>query len=126
MAEKKVAHNDVCKLNHFHNDAVDAAIKLIPEDEDIIELSDAFKVLSDMSRLKIVFALLNRELCVCDIVHVVNMSQSAISHQLRVLRSAHIVKYRKSGKLVYYSIDDEHVESIIKIAFEHLKEHDEK
>ncbi|MEG0693713.1 MAG: metalloregulator ArsR/SmtB family transcription factor, partial [Oscillospiraceae bacterium] len=115
------APTDICTLTHFHKEAIDTSIKMIPSDEEIITLSDSFKVLSDMSRLKIVFALMNTELCVCDICHVVGMSQSAISHQLRVLRSANMVKYKKKGKLVYYSIDDAHVSNIIKISLEHMK-----
>lgn len=121
MAEKIIAKTDVCELTHFHKDAIATAVTTLPSDEEIITLSDAFKVLSDMSRLKIVFALMDTELCVCDICQVVGMSQSAISHQLRVLRSANMVKYRKKGKLVYYSIDDAHVSNIIKISLEHMK-----
>lgn len=121
MTDKIIAPTDICELSHFHKDAIDVARNKIPSDEEILSLSDAFKVLSDMSRLKIVFALMDTELCVCDICHVVGMSQSAISHQLRVLRSANMVKYRKKGKLVYYSIDDAHVSNIIMISLEHIK-----
>lgn len=110
-----------CELPHFHEDKIEKTRNLLPDDDDIISLSDTFKLLSDMSRLKLIFALLDNELCVCDICHVAGMSQSAISHQLRILRTAHLVKFRKQGKLVYYSIDDSHVSDIIKLATEHQK-----
>lgn len=111
---------DSCKVPHFHEDGVKLALSQLPPDEDTFELADMFKLLSDTSRLKIIFALLDNELCVCDICHVVGMSQSAISHQLRFLKASHLVKYRRSGKLVYYSIDDSHVSDLIQIARTHL------
>lgn len=118
---KKAEKDDLCELPHFHGDKIEATKLSLPDDDDIISLADIFKLLADMSRLKLIFALLDNELCVCDICHVAGMSQSAISHQLRVLRAAHLVKYRKDGKLVYYSIDDSHVSDIIKLAIEHQK-----
>lgn len=112
---------NLCETTHDHKNNIKNVKNAIPNDNDVICLSDIFKVLSDMSRLKIVFALIHSELCVCGICEVVGMSQSAISHQLRVLRSSHMVKHRKEGKMVYYSIDDEHVSSMIEIALEHMK-----
>ena len=121
MPEEKSRANDLCEVPHFHREAIDQTARALPDDVTIMDLSDIFKVLSDMSRLKIVFALIESELCVCDICHVVGMNQSAVSHQLRVLRGASLVKYRKDGKQVYYSIDDDHVSSIIQMGLEHMK-----
>ena len=101
-------------------DVVSQTADRMPEDVVIMSLSDIFKVLSDMTRLKIVFALLDNELCVSDLCQVVGLNQSAVSHQLRVLRGSSLVKYRKSGKLVYYSIDDDHVSGLIRLALEHM------
>ncbi len=110
---------DTCQQIHFHKDSIDAAVSIMPLEKDVLLLSEIFKVLADSTRLKIILALMESELCVCDISCVVGLSQSAVSHQLRVLRSARLAKYRKDGKMVYYSIDDDHVMGIIKQALEH-------
>ncbi|MBQ2753607.1 MAG: helix-turn-helix transcriptional regulator [Firmicutes bacterium] len=89
-------------------------------DELIYETADFFKVFGDSSRLKLLILLLKGEKCVTDIADELNMSQSAISHQLRVLRQSRLVKYRRDGKTVYYSLDDEHVEDIIKEGMAHI------
>lgn len=96
---------------------------IIVTDDIIFETSEFFKALSDSSRLKIITSILSEELCVCHIAEKVSLSQSAVSHQLRLLRAMRIVKYRKKGKLVYYSIDDEHISEIIKTAIFHLSGH---
>ena len=83
------------------------------------ELSEIFKLFADETRLRIICAILNTELCVCDLCELLNLSQSAVSHQLQLLRSSKLVKYRKEGKQVYYSLEDEHIESIIKMALAH-------
>ena len=92
-------------------------------DEDrIIDLAELFKVFFDSTRMKIICALLESELCVCDISKVIDSSVSAVSHQLRILKQAKLVKYRKVGKIVYYSLDDDHVSEIIKKGCEHIEE----
>lgn len=92
-------------------------------DEDrIIDLAELFKVFCDSTRMKIICALLESELCVCDISKVIDSSVSAVSHQLRILKQAKLVKYRKVGKIVYYSLDDDHVSEIIKKGCEHIEE----
>ncbi|MEG0571343.1 MAG: metalloregulator ArsR/SmtB family transcription factor [Oscillospiraceae bacterium] len=111
----------VCLQKHELSKMDTQIKKKIPCDEDIFSLSDTFKLLSDSTRLKIIFALMNKELCVCDIGEVVGMTGSAVSHQLRLLRCASLVKYRKSGKQVFYSLDDEHVYGIIAQTYEHIK-----
>ncbi|HFQ80020.1 MAG TPA: ArsR family transcriptional regulator [Desulfobacterales bacterium] len=90
----------------------------------IIDLAEIFKVLSDPTRVRILDILAEEELCVCDIAAVVSTTQSAISHQLRILRTARLVKARKEGKMVYYSLDDDHVRSLFEEGIRHLKEED--
>lgn len=89
-------------------------------EEELFELADFFKVFGDSSRLKIINALLDQELCVGDIAEIISMSSSAVSHQLRLLKSFKVVRSRRAGKLVYYSLDDNHVEEIFKIGRTHL------
>lgn len=89
-------------------------------DEMLLKISEFYKVLSDYTRFKIVYILLNGELCVSEIEEKVGMSQTAVSYQLKMLRQAHLVKYRRKGQNVYYSIDDEHVNTIINITIEHI------
>ena len=91
-------------------------------DEKIFDLAELFKVFGDSTRMKIINALMNQELCVCDIALITNSTPSAISHQLRVLKQAKLVKYRKDGKSVIYSLDDEHVREIFEKGREHIEE----
>ena len=90
----------------------------------IYDLAELFKIFGDSTRLRIMSALLHHELCVCDIADVLEMNQSAISHQLRVLRTAGLIKVRRSGKSAFYSLDDDHVKKIIELGFEHITEKD--
>lgn len=92
----------------------------------ISNLSDMFKLFADDTRLRIICSILNRELCVCDLCEILNLNQSAVSHQLQLLRNANLVKYRREGKQIYYSLEDEHVEKIIQMAFIHLQEKEEE
>ena len=96
--------------------------KELPEDELIFDMSELFKVFGDSTRMKIISALLRDELCVGDIAIITNSTPSAISHQLRVLKQSKLVKYRKDGKIVYYSLDDEHVKQIYEKGREHVEE----
>ncbi len=112
-------NKDMCSCNIIHEDLVEKSKKDLLSDEILGEVADFFKVFSDKTRLKIVTVLLKEELCVCDIATVLNMSQSSISHQLRVLRQNKIVKNRKEGKVVYYSLDDEHINNIVSQGIEH-------
>ncbi len=89
-------------------------------DEIVFDLADFFKVFADSTRIKIISVLLKSEMCVCDIATILEMSQSAVSHQLRVLRAGRLVKYRKEGKSVYYSLDDDHVKTIIDQGYSHI------
>ena len=96
--------------------------KVMPSDDLLFEIAEVFKVLGDTTRMKIISALLETELCVGDIAEITNSTQSAISHQLRVLKQAKLVKFRKEGKTVYYSLDDEHIEILYEIAKKHIEE----
>lgn len=94
----------------------------ILKDEEIFDLAELFKVFGDSTRIKIINALMREELCVCDIAEITNSTPSAISHQLRVLKQAKLVKYRKDGKSVFYSLDDDHVKEIFEKGREHIEE----
>ena len=112
----------VCDCDIIHQEAVDKSRKLMPEDNEIYNLSDFFKVLGDSTRLRILWALDDNELCVCDLAALLNMTQSAISHQLRALREATLVKNRREGKNIFYSIADDHIKHIIEIGLDHIRE----
>lgn len=94
----------------------------VPEDEVLYALADLFRVFGDSSRIKILYALHDTELCVLDIAAAVQMSQSAVSHQLRVLKDSKLVRFRREGKTVYYALDDDHVRSILSMGMEHVEE----
>lgn len=115
--------NDVprCDCNVIHNDVVEKVRGEMPVQEHLYDLSELFKSLGDQTRLKILFALSRSEMCVCDIAALLEMSQSAISHQLRVLRNVRLVKYHKVGKVVYYALDDNHVNEIFKQGLDHVE-----
>lgn len=93
-----------------------------PDDEYLYELADLFKVFGDTTRIKILYALFESELCVGDIALVLGMSQSAVSHQLRVLKDSKLIKFRREGKVIFYSLDDDHVRTIMSMGMEHVEE----
>lgn len=111
----------VCDCNIIHEDAVNIAIKNRPDVKELVNLSELFKILGDLTRIKIIWTLDNNEMCVCDIANVLNMTKSSISHQLAILKNAGIVRYRKSGKEVYYTLDDEHINKLYEIGLEHIE-----
>ncbi|MDU4018381.1 metalloregulator ArsR/SmtB family transcription factor [Finegoldia magna] len=115
-------NDEKCEVTLIHEDNVKKAINTLPDDELIADLSDMFKIFGDQTRVKILMALESGEMCVCDIAAVMDMSQSAISHQLRVLKQSNIVKTRREGKVVYYSISDDHVKEIFDMAMVHVQE----
>ena len=94
----------------------------MPVDEEAYDVAELFKVLGDQTRVRILFTLINNEMCVCDIAELLDMTQSAISHQLRVLKQARLVKYRREGKTVFYTVTDEHVSTILNMGIEHISE----
>ena len=113
---------NLCECTVIHGENVKKVVSLMPDDSIIYDLAELFKVFADSTRMKIIYALMEEELCVCDIANIVKTTQSAISHQLRILKQAKLVKFRKEGKVVYYSLDDEHISQIVKKGREHIEE----
>ncbi|MBE0496313.1 MAG: winged helix-turn-helix transcriptional regulator [Campylobacterales bacterium] len=111
-----------CKCTIIHEDIIQTVKAKLPKDEDLYDLAELFKVFGDTTRIKIIGALLENEMCVCDIAELFSMTHSAISHQLRVLRNARLVKPRKEGKVVYYSLDDAHIKLLFDTGFAHVTE----
>ncbi len=121
MKEDNKLNNVEC-CNTIHSDIVEKVSNNMPEDENLYDLAEFFKVFGDTTRIKILWALSENEMCVCDIAALLNISQSAISHQLRFLKNAKLVKFRKSGKVSYYSLDDAHVKQILEFGLTHINE----
>lgn len=113
---------ELCSCNILHSEAVNKVKEAMLPEESLYDLAELFKVFGDFTRIKIISVLLTSELCVCDIAHVLGMTQSAISHQLRILKQTRLVKYRKEGKVVFYSLDDEHIKDIFMMGFCHVSE----
>jgi ArsR family transcriptional regulator len=111
-----------CDCTVIHQQVVDNVKNKMPEEENLYDLAELFKVFGDSTRIKILWALAEAEMCVCDIAFLLNMTQSAISHQLRVLKQSRLVKYRKDGKIVFYSLDDEHIKQIFEQGLTHINE----
>lgn len=111
-----------CSCNIIHKDVVDEVKNKLPEEETLYDLAELFKVFGDSTRIKILCALFEEEMCVCDLSALLNVSQSAISHQLRVLKSARLVRFRRDGKIIYYSLDDEHIKHIFDEGLKHITE----
>lgn len=107
---------------HDHSKEINVVKKELPNDSLLCDLGDLFKLFGDTTRIKILYALLESELCVCAICELLGMEQSAISHQLRILKNANLVTSKRSGKMSIYSLADEHVREIIELGFEHLTE----
>ena len=113
---------ETCKTLLIHAELVQEAEKNMPDDNLIVEMGDFFKVLGEPTRIKIINALFNSEMCVCDLTAVLKMNQPAVSHQLKILKQARHVRYRKDGKVVYYSLSGEHVRDIYEKGLLHIKE----
>lgn len=111
-----------CDYMHLHEDVIKEVYDSMPNDEALFDLSELFKIFSDSTRIKILYSLLISEMCVCDIATLLGMSQSAISHQLRLLKQSGLVKYRREGKTIFYSLSDSHVSTIINQGMEHIQE----
>lgn len=121
IIEKK-HHCDHKQCGGKNIEKVEQLEETMPVEEEVYDVAELFKVLGDQTRVKILFTLIKDEMCVCDIADLLEMSQSAISHQLRVLKQARLVKYRREGKTVYYSVSDEHVAIILNMGIEHVSE----
>lgn len=109
-------------MEHRHNQILEKVKSELPVDELLCDLSDLFKIFGDTTRVKILYSLIDREICVCAIAELLNMTQSAISHQLKILKDANLVGTRREGKTIYYYLSDDHVKTIVAQGFEHLLE----
>jgi len=117
-----IMSDEFCSCDIVHENVIEMVRKKMPQEEKLYDLAELFKVFGDTTRVKIISALFEAEMCVCDIAELLHMTQSAISHQLRVLRQARLVKHRKEGKVVFYSLDDEHIKTIFNQGLEHILE----
>lgn len=115
-------HIDRCEVSCIHPEQVEYAQNHMLDDDTVFSLANIFKTLGDATRMKIIYSLMLRELCVCDIAAVINASESSVSHHLRLLRTQKIVKFRREGKVLYYSLDDEHIVTLIKEGLDHVNE----
>ena len=113
---------EVCEVPQIHTDVVARVRGQMPAERPLYEVSELFKVFGDATRARIICALAISEMCVCDLSEVLEMSQSAISHQLRILKQARLVKNRRDGKSMIYSLDDDHIHTLFQMAFEHIME----
>ena len=114
--------NERCDVVETHGEAVRQVLGRMPPEDELLDLAELFKVFGDTTRIKILYVLFEAELCVCDIAEILSISQSAVSHQLRIIKQAKLIKNRRDGKTVYYSLADDHVKTIIGMAKEHLEE----
>jgi ArsR family transcriptional regulator len=125
MAEEKVIGDgdiDQCDFICVHENVVNQVIKVMPKEQQLLDLADFFKIFGDPTRIRILYVLSQSEMCVCDIANLLQMGQSAISHQLRVLKQMRLVKFRREGKTVFYSLTDGHIETILAQGMEHISE----
>ncbi|WP_077611563.1 ArsR/SmtB family transcription factor [Clostridium sp. Marseille-P2415] len=113
---------DQCDFICVHESIVNQVLKAMPREQELFDLADFFKVFGDATRVKILYVLSQSEMCVCDIASLLQMGQSAISHQLRVLKQMRLVKFRREGKTVFYSLADGHIETILAQGMEHINE----
>jgi len=114
--------DDTCLSTEIHPGVIAKVEASMPTSDELFALEELYRALGDSSRIRVVSALRAAELCVCDLAELLGMSQSAISHQLRVLRNLRLVKYRREGRKAFYSLDDEHIEILLDIASEHVRE----
>lgn len=113
---------EICTENCVHQDKLDLVSEKMPDDEELYDLAEFFKIFADSTRIRILFVLFETPLCVCDLAEALGMKQPAVSYQLRILKQARLVKSRREGRTVYYSLSDDHVRGIIAMGREHLKE----
>jgi len=113
---------ETCEFLHVHEDMVAEVKKHMPEEDKLYDLADFFKIFADSTRIKILYVLLMHEMCVCDLAGTLGISQSAISHQLRTLKQMDLVRSRREGKTVFYSLADNHIKQILSQGLEHIEE----
>lgn len=122
MAEAGAPETECCEVVEVHEDLLKLVKETMPDEEELNDLADLFKVFGDYTRIRILFVLFEAEVCVCDLAQALNMTQSAISHQLKILKQNRLVKSRREGKSIFYSLADEHVRTIIGKGREHIEE----
>lgn len=122
MKELEQPELESCEFIHAHTDIIKKVTEEMPDEEVLYDLAELFKLFGDSTRIKILYVLFESEMCVCDIAQLLNMTQSAISHQLRALKQSKLVKYRREGKTVFYSLADAHVRTIMNQGMEHVSE----
>ena len=113
---------ETCSIEAIHDEVVLSVKEKMPRDEELLKLADLYKAMGDLTRIRILAALVQSEMCVCDIAALLGMTQSAISHQLAVLKKAKLVRYRREGKTIFYSLSDDHVRTILDQGMEHIAE----
>ena len=118
----EVCKEELCESNEVHEDLLKIVDETLPEETELYDLAELFKVFGDSTRIRILFVLFEAEVCVCDLAKALNMTQSAISHQLRILKQNKLVKSRREGKSIFYSLADDHVRTIINQGREHIEE----
>ena len=121
MAEEKELIEQ-CEFIHVHEDIVNQVNAAMPDEEILYDLAELFKIFGDSTRIKILYVLSEAEMCVCDIAQLLGLTQSAVSHQLRALKQSKLVKYRREGKTVFYSLADGHVKTILSQGMDHIEE----
>ena len=125
MTDREIVEREVeegaCEFMHVHDD-IRKVEGVMPQEQELVELSEFFKVFGDSTRIKILYVLSQSEMCVCDIATLLQMGQSAISHQLRILKQMRLVKFRRDGKTVFYSLSDDHIQTILAQGMEHINE----
>ena len=119
MALNDVEHCEACEI---HEDKIKQVTEHMPDEDELYDLAELFKIFGDSTRIRILYVLFESDVCVCDLAEMLHMNQSAISHQLRILKQSQLVKSRRDGKSVFYSLADDHVYRIINQGFEHIKE----
>lgn len=118
--EKKFC--DCCESQEIHPDLLKIVKEKMPDENDLVDLAELFKIFGDSTRVRILYVLCESEVCVCDLAETLSMTQSAISHQLSILKGSKLIKSRRDGKSIFYSLADEHVRSILEIGLDHVRE----
>ena len=127
MYEKKRTNMAICDVEHcddneLHRDRILKALEMMPDEDELCDLAELFKVFGDSTRIRILYALFDNEICVCDLAETLSMTQSAISHQLKILKQANLVRSRREGRSIFYTLSDDHVRTIIGCVLEHIEE----
>ena len=122
MAHTHPAGAPCCEFLAVHEDTVQRVRSLLPGEDDLYDLAELFKVFGDSTRIKILYVLFESELCVGDMAQLLGISQSAVSHQLKILKDAKLVKFRREGKIIFYMLDDDHVRTMLSMGMEHVEE----